>query len=142
MLHRLVFHRCVVCWIVVGCLAAVAGGCSDPVAPQSRPGVGSPAHPAVADVRVSNCASSSNHGDGPTAMLEIKNHSTKKSHYLIVVAFESADGTTQLDTTTAAVDNLEPGQRTQRTTTSHNPRVDAQPFRCVVNDVTRLSAVG
>jgi hypothetical protein len=44
-------------------------------------------------------------------IMTVTNHSSKPSNYLIDVAVNSADGKTQLDTATALVSNLDPGQR-------------------------------
>jgi hypothetical protein len=40
----------------------------------------------------------------------VTNHSSKRSDYFIDITAESADGKTQIDTTTAFVQNVEPGQ--------------------------------
>ena len=40
------------------------------------------------------------------------NNSSERSNYLIDLSIESPDGTTQYDTSFAAVNNLEPGQTT------------------------------
>ncbi len=45
----------------------------------------------------------------------ITNHSSKRSDYFVTVALESADGKTQIDTSTVIVQNLEPGQGTVQT---------------------------
>jgi hypothetical protein len=42
--------------------------------------------------------------------LQVTNHSSKRSDYVIDLSVESADGATQYDTTTALVNNVEPGQ--------------------------------
>jgi hypothetical protein len=47
-----------------------------------------------------------------TVTMTVTNNSSKRSNYLIDVSFESADGTTQYDTSFASVNNLEPGQTT------------------------------
>jgi ABC-type Na+ efflux pump permease subunit len=47
-----------------------------------------------------------------TVTMNVTNNSSKRSNYLIDLSIESADGTTQYDTTVALVNNLEPGQTT------------------------------
>lgn len=45
--------------------------------------------------------------------LQVTNHSSKASNYLISASIESLDGKTQYDTTTLIVQNLGPGQATK-----------------------------
>lgn len=49
--------------------------------------------------------------------LTVTNHSSKRSDYIIDLALVSADGKTQIDTTPALVQNLEPGQTTTQKVT-------------------------
>jgi hypothetical protein len=51
----------------------------------------------------------------PQVPVTVTNHSSKRSNYIIEVSLESADGKTQLDTTTVAVENLEPRQASKQT---------------------------
>jgi hypothetical protein len=63
-------------------------------------------------------------GDTPV-QVTVVNNSSGRSNYVIDLAAESADGGTQYDTTTAIVDNLDPGQTTT---------VDAIPFTTALPD--------
>ncbi len=91
---------------------------------------------------IKSCAISDNQFEGPKATLEVLNHSSKSSDYIITVAFDSPDGKTQLDTGTALVNNLAPNQQTSTDATSVKQDVRDQKFVCKVVDVTRTSAVG
>ena len=46
------------------------------------------------------------------AELKITNNSSKRSNYIIELSLESADGKTQLDTSTVTATNVDPGQST------------------------------
>jgi hypothetical protein len=132
--------------VALGSLAVVAssssgsnsgGGNSSPVPGQSATPTG-----AFADVTVSKCALAANELEGPSATLTVVNHSSKQSNYIITVAFDSPDGKTQLDTGTATVENLNPGQTTSVEAPSLKSDLRNVQFTCKVADVTRLSAVG
>jgi hypothetical protein len=97
-------------------------------------------HPALADVSITKCALPDNQFEGPEATLSVKNNSSKASNYIIAVAFESPDGTKQLDTGDASVQSLAPGQSTEVTATSLKSELRSQQFTCKVSDVTRLAS--
>jgi hypothetical protein len=50
-----------------------------------------------------------------SAPVTVTNHSSGRSDYFITVVLDSADGTTQIDSTMVAVTNLEPGQTSPQT---------------------------
>jgi hypothetical protein len=73
------------------------------------------------------------------ATLRVTNHSSKASNYMITVVFESPDGSTQLDSTIAAVNNLASGQKSD----VEAPTLKDAPtggFKCRVADVTRYAS--
>lgn len=124
---------------VLGLVAVAASGTSST---DSAPGGGSSAHPAEKDVAITACALSGNDLEGPSAKLTITNNSSKKSNYIITVAFESPDGSQQLDTATTSVNNLEPDQSSVQAAVSFDSDLRDTPFECRISDVTRMSAVG
>lgn len=97
-----------------------------------------PSGPA-ADVAITACADSENGFLGPEATLTITNNSSKTSNYIITIAFESPDGATQIDTGSAFVNNLGPGQSTTKTASSLQTD-RGQEFVCRVADVSRFAA--
>ena len=143
---RLLLRRvATVAVILAGVMIVAATGSSSKSGTSKSPGVpgaGSGSHPATADVTITTCAIASNQFEGPSATLQVLNHSTKASDYLITVAFDSPDGKTQLDTGNANVQNLAPGQKASTDATSLKSELRNQKFVCKVADVTRLSAVG
>jgi len=62
---------------------------------------------ATSDVTIQWCK---NVNDMPTAQLSITNSASVQRSYLVTVAFLDASGTTQVDSGTAAVNDLAPGQ--------------------------------
>jgi hypothetical protein len=115
-----------------GSSTATSGG-SSATAPGTPPG--------MADVTVSSCALADNQFEGPEAKLTVLNHSSKPSNYIITVAFQSKDGTQQLDTGTATVQTLQPNQSTNVSATSTNSSLRSQSgFTCKVTQVDRLAS--
>ena len=70
---------------------------------------------------------------------KVTNNSSKRSNYFIEVAIESADGKTQIDTTTLVVSNLEPGQSTDTKSPATTKDVPADA-KVTLKSVTRLAA--
>lgn len=70
-------------------------------------------NPPEADVKVVSCAKDE-FGDWPEAKLEITNHSSKASDYMVTVEFLDADGTRKGEGT-GLVSNLSPGQTAEDT---------------------------
>jgi ABC-type oligopeptide transport system substrate-binding subunit len=143
---RLLVRRiAIVVVILLGVAIVAASGSSSKSGSSTSPGVpgaGNGSHPATADVTITKCAISSNQFEGPTATLQVLNHSSKSSNYIIAVAFDSPDGKTQLDTGDAGVQNLASGQKTSTDASSLKSELRNQKFVCKIADVTRLSAVG
>lgn len=75
-----------------------------------------------------------------TVPITVTNNSEKRSNYSIDVSAETADGATQLDTTFAYVENVEPGQSAQGEAVFFKSFPAGTVF--VVKEVSRLSAVG
>lgn len=91
----------------------------------------------AADVDISSCQADSM--GQLEAVLTVTNSSSKPSDYFIEVVFESKDGSTQLDSTFASVENLAPGQRAETTALSFK---DAPAdFTCRVIDVNRMASI-
>lgn len=88
------------------------------------------------DVEIVGCTS--NEYGWPEAQVKITNNSSKASNYMVDVAFESKDGTVQIDTSMVAVNNLEPGQ-TSTEEASSLEEVSGD-FVCKVTDVTRYAS--
>lgn len=95
----------------------------------------------TADVTITKCGLAANEFEGPQATLDVVNHSSQTSNYIITVAFDSPDGSQQLDTGDASVQALDPGQSTQVTavSTNNNLRSGGQ-FTCKVSQVDRIPA--
>lgn len=139
--------------VAVGFLATAASGESETTAGDSKASEGATAAPsgdssaanltgAAKDVTITSCAMSDNQFIGAEAGITVKNNSSKASNYMINIAFESADGATQLDTGYAIVNNLAPGQSAQETATSlkSETKETAGDFTCKVIDVTRYAS--
>src|SRR4051812_4033442 len=95
----------IILMIVLGVGIVAATGSSSKSNSPGTPGAGE-SHPAKADVTITKCAVASNQFEGPTATLQVLNHSSKASNYIITVSFDWPDGKTQLDTGNATVQNL------------------------------------
>ena len=138
-----VWRTAAVAALIAGAVGVVAGCGSAPAAGgSSRPFRGTVQHPARADVTVQKCGVPSDGFAGPQATVRVLNHSSKRSDYIISVAFESPDGQTQLDTSLTTVHDLEPHQQAFGDAPSLNTDLRTAQFRCRVQDVVRTSAVG
>jgi len=73
---------------------------------------------------------------GMTAVIDLTNRSDRTASYSIGIAFESPDGTRQLDTTSAMVSSLEPGQTVTEETGAYED-VPSSGFRCRVTSFLR-----
>jgi hypothetical protein len=88
------------------------------------------------DVEIATCGS--NELGWPEAQVKITNNSSKASNYIVEIVFESADGSTQIDTSMVAVNSLAPGQSaTEDAVTFGEASGD---FVCKVADVTRYAS--
>lgn len=72
------------------------------------------------------------------AVLRITNNSSKPSNYMINVAFESPDGSEQLDTGFAIVDTLQPGQSTNENAITFTTA--PADFKCRITSVDRYAS--
>ncbi len=90
------------------------------------------------DVTITTCAKDD--AGFVDAKVLITNHSSKASNYLVTVAFESPDGTTQLGTGIAAVNDLQPGQKAPEDANSLQSATGK--FTCRVSAVTRYASAG
>jgi hypothetical protein len=96
-------------------------------------------NPPADDVSIGEC------GPAPTtnfmrATVEVRNHSSEASNYLVTVAFESEDGGRQLATTTTGVNALGPDQTTTVEANSFSEAEGGQAFDCQITGVERFAA--
>lgn len=71
------------------------------------------------------------------AVVQVENGSSERSNYRVKVAFESADGSEQIDTATARVSGLKPEQTATDEAVSFEDPVEG--FKCEVLEVSRTS---
>jgi hypothetical protein len=89
------------------------------------------------DTAIASCARDATTGWG-TVRVQIVNHSSKPSNYVVSVAFESADGSRQYGSALIAANDLRPGQTTIQESSS---LADAPAgVKCRLTDVTRYAA--
>lgn len=95
--------------------------------------------PHAEDIKITACA---NGGlGGPTATVVVTNHSSKASNYIVTIAFDSADGKTQLGTGDVAVNDLQPGQSSSpQTADSLSTTPGPAGFTCRLTDLTRYAS--
>jgi hypothetical protein len=90
------------------------------------------------DVSIADCGPSDT--GSMRATVDVQNHSSEPSNYIITVAFEADDGTRQLATSTALVNGLGPDQTTNTETDSFQTPPDGVDFSCAINQVQRFAA--
>ncbi|CAB4890493.1 unannotated protein [freshwater metagenome] len=88
------------------------------------------------DVEIATCTTDSM--GQLSATVKITNNSSKASNYIITVVFETSDGATQIDSTFAAANNLEPGQNA--TADAYSFKDAPAGFKCRITDVTRYAS--
>ena len=88
------------------------------------------------DVEIVGCTT--NDLDWPEAQVKITNNSSKASNYMVEIVFESADGSTQIDTSMVVVNSLEPGQSATEDASALSEA--SGNFVCKVSDVTRYAS--
>lgn len=88
------------------------------------------------DVKITKCKRDQ-FGD-LDAKVRITNHSSKASDYIVTVAFESQNGSEQIDTGTAIVDSLQPGQSTNQD--AGGTKSYKKQFKCVLSDAERTAS--
>jgi hypothetical protein len=95
------------------------------------------------DVSVAECGPAEGTGF-MRATVDVLNHSSEPSNYIITVAFESEseseDGGRQLATSTGVVNGLGPDQTTTTETNSFQEAPGGQEFSCSINQVQRFAA--
>lgn len=91
------------------------------------------------DVSVAECGPAEGTGF-MRATVDVLNHSSEPSNYIITVAFESEDGGRQLATSTGVVNGLGPDQTTTTETNSFEEAPGGQEFSCSINQVQRFAA--
>lgn len=102
----------------------------------SKPGKGSGTHPAADDVTVKSCSKTA---IGTSEVgLEVVNHSTKTSNYLINITVLDPSGT-RVGEANTALNNVAAGQ-TARDTAVGSITGDPPSISCTVADVTRLAS--
>jgi hypothetical protein len=74
-----------------------------------------------------------------SAKVQVINNSSKPSNYIITVAFESKDGSTQIGTGLASINSLQPKQKAVEEANSLK-EAPAAGYTCKISDVTRLAA--
>jgi hypothetical protein len=91
------------------------------------------------DVTVADCGPAPDTGL-MRATVDVLNHSSEPSNYIITVAFEADDGSRQLATSTALVNGLGPDQTTNAEANSFQTAPDGVDFSCSINQVQRFAA--
>lgn len=90
---------------------------------------------AVADVKLTKCDVDSDTG-WPKATILITNHGTDRASYLVTVAFQSSDGSTQYGSAPTSVQDLSPGQKA--TTVAEGLAAAPRTFACEIASVNRM----
>jgi hypothetical protein len=96
-------------------------------------------NPPADDVTVAECGPAPDTGF-MRATVDVLNHSSEPSNYIITVAFESEDGDRQLTTSTALVNGLGPDQTTNTETNSFQRPPSGVGFSCRISQVERFAA--
>lgn len=89
------------------------------------------------DAKIVSCAKDAS--GFASAKVQVINNSSKPSNYIVTVAFESKDGSTQIGTGLASINSLQPKQKAVEDANSLK-EAPAAGFTCKVSDVTRLAA--
>jgi len=123
-----------------GCAVLAGGGAKKAVDEASRQAASSD-NEALSDVTITKCALDDNEFLGATAELAVLNHSSKPSSYIISIVFESPDGTKQLGTGTAILNNVGPNQTaTDKASTLESDIRTAGKFNCKIASVSRTAS--
>jgi hypothetical protein len=96
-------------------------------------------NPPPDDVTIDECGPAAGTGY-MRATVDVLNHSSEPSNYLIIVAFESEGGGEQFTTSTAGVDGLGPDQTTTVEANSFTEAPGGRDFTCKVSRVERFRA--
>jgi hypothetical protein len=89
----------------------------------------------ASDVKITGCTTDA------TLNMPVTNPSSKPSDYMITIAFEDTAGN-QIDTGTAVVNSLQPGQATKTDANSFKSGANTTGMTCKVVQADRTSAVG
>jgi hypothetical protein len=100
---------------------------------------GNDENPPADDVSVDECGPAEGTGF-MRATVDVLNHSSEPSNYIITVAFESEDGDRQLTTSTALVNGLGADQTTTAETNSFQEPPNGVEFSCRISQVERFAA--
>ncbi|HZM29847.1 MAG TPA: hypothetical protein VFB77_05125 [Acidimicrobiales bacterium] len=134
-------HGCLVAMLVVVALGllAVVGGCVALTAAVENQDDGETDESERTDVGDPTCRVDG--VDLLVADVPVTNRSSKRSNYIVTLSFEAADGS-QLATSVAFVNALEPGQSATATANALRQAPADGRFSCRVIDVERFSDVG
>jgi hypothetical protein len=121
--------------LVVGAVGGVLGAMLFHARPDSTSATNATVNrEAVEDVKLSTCGVDAKTG-WPRATMLVTNSSAARASYVIIISFQSDDGTTQYDSAQTSVADLAPGQKADAVAEG----LDAAPraFTCVVTSVHR-----
>lgn len=90
------------------------------------------------DVKITSCAA--DELGFANAKVVVTNHSSKGSNYVITVAFEAQNGTVQVGTGTAVINDLQPGQSSVEQDANSLEKAPASGFTCRISDATRYAS--
>ena len=96
-------------------------------------------NPPAEDISIADCGPAAGTGY-MRATVDVLNHSSEPSNYIITVAFESEDGNEQLTTSTTGVNALGPDQTTTAEANSFEEPPGGQEFTCRTTQVERFAA--
>jgi hypothetical protein len=96
-------------------------------------------NPPADDVSVGECGPATGTGF-MRATVDVLNHSSEPSNYLVTVAFESEDGGEQFTTSTTGVNALGRDQTTTAEANSFTEPPGGQEFSCRITQVERFAA--
>jgi hypothetical protein len=96
-------------------------------------------NPPADDVSIGECDPAPGTGY-MRATVDVLNHSSEPSNYLVTVAFESEDGGEQFTTSTTGVNALGPDQTTTAEANSFTEPPGGREFSCRITQVERFAA--
>jgi hypothetical protein len=100
---------------------------------------GNDENPPADDVSINECGPAPDTGF-MRATVDVLNHSSESSNYIITVAFESEEGDRQLTTSTALVNGLGPDQTATTEANSFQEPPGGVEFSCRISQVERFAA--
>jgi hypothetical protein len=120
--------------LVVGVIGGVTGVTLFGSRATSTSAGGAETQNVAGDVKLTKCALDTGTG-WPRATLEVTNHGTDRASYVVTIAFQSNDGTTQYSSAPASVQDLAPGQNA--TAVAEGLMAPPHTFTCAVASVNR-----